>query len=81
MRANEDTIMIKVLGIGIIRLSGDKSKNIVQQCFSKKISSPKTLSVGHFFDTDPNNIIDQVCVVYFESPSSYTGEDCNSMSF
>jgi len=67
-------------GVGIIRLSGDKSLEILQKIFSK--SSEKKLlpdfvpnSVYHGWILDENTLVDEVLVIYFKSPNSYTKED------
>lgn len=61
-------------GISIIRISGDRSLNIVNKIFitSKKIE-PNTIVYGKIVDKDI--ILDTVLVSYFKAPRSYTGED------
>ena len=67
-------------GVGIIRLSGDDSLEILKQVFSK-LSNKKSLPdfipnmAQHGWILDEENIIDEVLVIYFKSPNSYTGED------
>jgi len=66
-------------GVSIIRLSGENSKNIVEKiCFDKKHSKaitliPNTISHGFIFDNE--TLVDEVVVLYFKAPHSYTGED------
>lgn len=63
-------------GIGIIRISGDKSFDILNQIFipfkDEKIKERK-LTYGHI--KDDNNIIDEVMAVYMKAPHTYTRED------
>ena len=78
MENNFDTIVaiatpLALGAIGIIRISGDKSFLIAQKMFSKKIK-PKRINYGHILDKN-KKIIDEVIVLPFSSPHSYTGED------
>ncbi len=64
-------------GIGIIRISGKKSKEIANKIFkpSKKNGGIKNryLSYGRIMDND--KIIDEVLVSFMQGPHSFTGED------
>ena len=67
--------------IGVIRLSGTKSFQIINQLFSSKDLSKQlshTLHVG--FLKDENIILDEVVVSLFKGPKSYTGEDVVEIS-
>lgn len=60
-------------GVGIIRISGDKSFDI-----ALKISDKKTLPSGkicHGWIYDSGKKIDEVVILPFGKPNSYTGED------
>lgn len=66
-------------GIGIIRLSGQKSLNIAQEIFKamsgKEIEqyNTRTLVYGNIVDND--TVIDEVLLAYMKGPNSYTAED------
>ena len=66
-------------GIGIIRMSGEKSFEILGKIFQaktpQKIENIKgyTMKYGHIIDN--NEIIDEVLVSYFKAPKSYTAEN------
>lgn len=64
-------------GIGIIRVSGEDSIEIVDKIFKSNSSLKKakshTVHYGHI--VDGNNVIDQVIIVLMKNPRSYTGED------
>ncbi|WP_373600164.1 tRNA uridine-5-carboxymethylaminomethyl(34) synthesis GTPase MnmE [Paraclostridium bifermentans] len=66
-------------GIGIIRISGEKSLQVANDIFKsvsgKKIEeyNTRTLVYGHIADGD--KIIDEVLVAYMKGPNSYTTED------
>ena len=66
-------------GIGIIRISGDRSLEVAEQIFKSKSNKPikeyntRTLIYGNIVDED--KIIDEVLVAYMKGPNSYTAED------
>jgi tRNA modification GTPase len=60
-------------GVGVIRISGEKAFDIV-----KEITSCKNLRVGricHGWVVDGDVKIDEVIILPFKAPNSYTGED------
>ena len=67
-------------GIGIIRISGEESLNILNKIFypASKNLAPKDnhrqLIYGHIKD-EFGHIIDEVLAVYFPAPKTYTAED------
>jgi tRNA modification GTPase len=58
--------------IGIIRMSGNKSWEICEKIFSKKLISQKIM-YGQI--TDEGKMIDEVIVLPYKAPAGYTGED------
>ncbi|MDF2999990.1 MAG: mnmE [Bacillota bacterium] len=68
-------------GIGIIRLSGEKSKEILDIIFVPKQNEYKEsivnrrLYYGHIVDPALKQVIDEVLVVYMKGPHTYTAED------
>ena len=65
-------------GIGIVRLSGKDSFNIVKKIFStanKEKEKGYTIKYGNIINPINNEIIDEVLVSYFIAPKSYTGEN------
>jgi len=67
--------------IGVIRLSGDKSFEIINKIFPSKdlaIAPANTLHVGYLKHN--NTILDEVVVSLFKAPASYTGEDVIEIS-
>ena len=67
-------------GIGIVRMSGEKTFEILDKIFIQKnkenIEKIKGYSIkyGNIID-EKNNIIDEVLVSYFKAPKSYTTEN------
>lgn len=73
--------------IGIIRISGDRSLEILSRIFTKDITNaqPNTIHYGHIVSPLPlegfgEALIDEVLVSVFRSPHSYTGEDSVEIS-
>ncbi|WP_300379707.1 tRNA uridine-5-carboxymethylaminomethyl(34) synthesis GTPase MnmE [Clostridium sp.] len=68
-------------GIAIIRVSGDKSLDIVSKIFraksGKEIKDMKTYTMryGHIIDIDNNDLVDEVIISYMKGPRSFTAED------
>lgn len=64
-------------GIGIIRISGDKSFDIIKKIFKTKDKlvdiKPNTIRYGHIASGD--EIIDEVLVSFFKTPKSFTTEN------
>jgi len=62
-------------GIGIVRMSGEKSLEIISKIFKSKHNElqPNTIVYGKIYEND--ELIDEVLVSYFKAPFSYTGED------
>ena len=66
--------------IGIIRVSGPQSFEVLSSVFTKDVSlaQPNTIHYGHI--KDGSEIIDEVMVSVFRAPHSYTGEDSVEIS-
>lgn len=62
--------------IGIIRVSGEESINIVNKIFSRDILAAKGYSMHYGTITDIDDVIVSIC----RSPHSYTGEDTVEIS-
>ena len=66
--------------IGIIRISGEQSLEILSSIFSKNLTAvqPNTIHYGHILSE--GEVIDEVMVSVFRAPKSYTGEDSVEIS-
>ena len=60
-------------GIGIVRISGDESLDIIKKIYKSKEIKTHNIHYGHIMDGD--DIIDEVLVMYMEGPHSFTGEN------
>jgi len=64
-------------GIGIIRISGEESLDILKQVFvpaGGEIIS-RRMTYGKIVDKDNEQVIDEVLAVYMKGPKTYTAED------
>ncbi|MDG1880679.1 MAG: tRNA uridine-5-carboxymethylaminomethyl(34) synthesis GTPase MnmE [Schleiferiaceae bacterium] len=67
--------------IGIIRISGDDCLSIASTHFPKMNSfSPRKAIFSKFYESS-GHVLDEVILVYFPGPNSYTGEDVVEISF
>ena len=65
-------------GIGIIRISGDESKSVLDKIFIPANPSSlqnRKMSYGNIVDPLSNKVIDEVLCVYMKGPKTYTVED------
>jgi tRNA modification GTPase len=66
--------------LSVLRLSGELSKHIISQIFSKSIDP----EMGHraYFGriSDRNEVVDEVVLTFFRNPASFTGEDLFEIS-
>ena len=77
MENNFDTIVaistpLAQSAIGIIRLSGENALKVAQSIFSKKI---KIGMINYGYITNNSTKVDEVILLPFVAPHSYTGED------
>ena len=74
--------------LGIIRISGAQSLEILSRIFTKDLTTaqPNTVHYGHIVDKTSNlqsptsNLVDEVLVSVFRAPHSYTGEESAEIS-
>ena len=62
--------------LAIIRLSGGDAFNIVNQIFTKDILKNKKRDIHFGYIKDDEKTIDQVVILTYVAPHSFTGEDC-----
>lgn len=60
-------------GVGVIRISGENAFEIASKISTKKDFKPNYIS--HCWILDNKNKVDEVIILPFKSPNSYTGED------
>lgn len=68
-------------GIGIVRISGDKSIDLIDKIFiskqGKKLSEykPRRITYGYIIDPKTEKRVDEVLISYMKGPNTYTRED------
>lgn len=68
-------------GIGIVRISGEESFQIIDQIFKgkgkgkKKLSKEPSHTIHYGYICDGDEVIDEVLVLIMKGPKSYTAED------
>lgn len=69
-------------GIGVIRLSGNDSLPIVRRLISQNdfTPQPRYAHLKKILDLETGEILDEVIILYFQSPNSFTGEDVVEIS-
>jgi tRNA modification GTPase len=87
IESKEDTIIALatpsgVGAISVIRLSGSKSFDAIDQVFSGgiKLTNTKSHTIHYGNIIENNEILDDVLVSVFKEPNSYTGEDSVEIS-
>lgn len=61
--------------LSIVRLSGDDSFSVVSKIFSKKIEFEGSNKIYHGLILDKKEIVDEVVLLAYKNPNSFTGED------
>jgi tRNA modification GTPase len=71
-------------GIGVVRLSGPSSLEIAEAIFrpdsAAPLGVPNRARFGRVVDTRTEETVDEVVLIYFKAPRSYTGEDVLELS-
>lgn len=68
--------------LSVIRISGNDSLKVLESLMGDEYQIPKErkVSTAWLYHPKNKNILDQVCIVYFKGPRSYTGEDIIEIS-
>jgi tRNA modification GTPase len=61
-------------GISIVRVSGDKALEIAKKLTQKESFKPRFATLSSIYDAK-DELIDEIIVIYFKAPYSYTCED------
>ena len=60
-------------GVGIVRISGKNALDTIKKFFSKTEIKPNAITYGWIVEGEKK--VDEVVVLYFKAPHSFTGED------
>lgn len=81
MRSNDTIAAISTgmsnSGIGIVRISGEESLNIIDRIYSGStlLSKADSHTIHYGYIKDQDEVIDEVLVTVMRAPRTYTGED------
>jgi tRNA modification GTPase len=69
-------------GIGVVRLSGDRSLEIARKLAGEPGFDPvpRTAVLKHLRDIETGEVIDEALITWFKAPHSFTGEDVVEIS-
>ena len=62
-------------GIGVVRLSGEQSEQIINKIFKSKTKNFEPNKIYHGWVHDSDVLIDEAVLLCFKTPHSFTGED------
>ncbi len=64
-----------ISGVAIIRISGEKTKTVIELLTNKAIPEPRVATLRKINKINTSELIDEGIVLWFPGPESYTGED------
>jgi len=64
-----------VSGIAVIRVSGEKTRRIIELLTHKRIPKARTATLRKLYKIKNSELIDEGLILWFPGPKSYTGED------
>jgi len=64
-----------ISGIAVIRVSGEKTEDVIKKITGNKLPNPRVASKRKFNYAGTNELIDEGVLLWFPGPNSYTGED------
>jgi len=64
-----------VSGIGVIRVSGSETKNVISKLTNGTFPKAREATLKKINKINTNELIDEGIIIWFPGPNSYTGED------
>ena len=64
-----------ISGIAVIRVSGEKTAEIIKKITGVKLPVPRVATLTKFNKNGSKEMIDEGVIIWFPAPNSYTGED------
>ena len=64
-----------ISGVAIIRISGEKTKTVIELLTNKAIPEPRVATLRKINKINTSELMDEGIVLWFPGPESYTGED------
>ena len=62
-------------GIGVIRVSGAETSNVIKNLTGKSLPKPRVATLTKIKKINSSEVIDEGLILWFPGPKSYTGED------
>ena len=62
-------------GVAVVRVSGSGCRDIIEKCTRAAPPAARRASVRTLVHPLTNHLVDRCMMIYFEAPSSFTGED------
>lgn len=62
-------------GVAVIRISGENAGDVLRLLARKASPQPRQAYLSKIYNPETNELIDEALVLWFKSPSSFTGED------
>ncbi len=64
-----------ISGVAVVRISGEKTKEIVKSFTNKELPKPRVATLRKINKINTSELIDEGLILWFPGPESYTGED------
>jgi len=64
-----------ISGIGIIRVSGEDTKDVIKLLTNRAVPEPRVATIRKINKINTYELIDEGIILWFPGPESYTGED------
>ena len=64
-----------ISGVAVIRISGEKTKDIIKQITGRELPKPRIATLNKIKEVNTKELIDEGIIIWFPGPDSYTGED------
>ena len=64
-----------ISGVAVIRISGEKTKDIIKQITGRELPKPRLATLHKIKEVNTKELIDEGIIIWFPGPDSYTGED------
>jgi tRNA modification GTPase len=64
-----------VSGIAVVRISGEKTKDLIKSITNKELPKPRVATLRKINKINTSELIDEGIILWFPGPESYTGED------
>ena len=64
-----------ISGIAVVRISGSDSSKVLKLLTKNELPTPRVATLRKINNINTSELIDEVLILWFPGPQSYTGED------